>query len=137
MCIRDRICKRVCDLLDHPEKPLPPYRKTWSSHSKNEPDSVNVLPTNVVFDNARVDRYTILLLFAYDQTGMLHRIANAIAELKLVLHFAKIDTHLDQIADVFYVTELDGSQVVDEERQEHIRATLMEVADEGLASQST
>ena len=133
----EQICKRVCDLLDHPEKPLPPYRKTWSSHSKNEPDSVNVLPTNVVFDNARVDRYTILLLFAYDQTGMLHRIANAIAELKLVLHFAKIDTHLDQIADVFYVTELDGSQVVDEERQEHIRATLMEVADEGLASQST
>lgn len=132
----EQVCKRVCDLLDNPDKALPPYRKTWSTHSKSEPDSVNVLPTNVVFDNETLDRYTILSLFAYDQIGLLHRIANAIAQLELVLHFAKIDTHLDQIADVFYVTESDGSQVQDPDRQEHVRSRLMEVTSEGPASTS-
>jgi [protein-PII] uridylyltransferase len=44
----------------------------------------------------------------------------------VVLHFAKIDTHLDQIADVFYVSETDGTKLVDERRREEVRDALME-----------
>ncbi|MEO1527949.1 MAG: [protein-PII] uridylyltransferase, partial [Planctomycetota bacterium] len=104
----ERVAKvqaRVKHLLDTPDAPLPPSRKTWSVGTQAETDEVNVLPTKVVFDNETLDRYTILSLFAYDQTGLLYRIASALSELRLVLHFAKIDTHLDQVADVFYVTE--------------------------------
>jgi [protein-PII] uridylyltransferase len=96
-----------------------------------EPDSVNVLPTNVVFDNETVDRYTILSLFTYDQSGLLYRVAAALASLRIVLHFAKIDTHLDQTADVFYVSEQDGQQVRDLKRQDQIRHMLLDVAGEG------
>ena len=123
----DSVCKRVCSLLDDPSKPIPPYRRTWGTSSKKQSQSVFVLPTNVVFDNATADQFTIICLFAYDQVGLLHRIAKELANLRLVLHFAKIDTHLDQIADVFYVTEEGGEKIENEERQNQIRAQLMAV----------
>ncbi|NNE00671.1 MAG: [protein-PII] uridylyltransferase [Pirellulaceae bacterium] len=124
------ICERVRTLLDDPDAPLPPYRKTWDASHQSEGKSVYVLPSTVVFDNATVDQYTILSVFAYNQVGLLHRIANAISELRVVLHFAKIDTHLDQIADVFYVTEEDGRRIEDLERQSQIRERLLEVVNE-------
>ena len=89
---------------------------------------MNVLPTKVVFDNDTVDRYTILSFFAYDEVGLLYRIAATLAENQVVLHFAKIDTHLDQVADVFYVSELDGSKLTDSERRHQIREALLSVA---------
>ncbi|MEL6105631.1 MAG: [protein-PII] uridylyltransferase [Planctomycetota bacterium] len=122
----EKVQTRLKHLLDSPDAPLPPSRKTWSLGSQTESDEVNVLPTKVVFDNETLDRYTILSLFAYDQTGLLYRIASALSELRLDLHFAKIDTHLDQVADVFYVTEEDGAQL-DDVRQLEVQTTLLDV----------
>ncbi len=124
----EQICQRVCHLLDSPNEPLPKHRRTWTTQGQQEPESVNVLPTKVVFDNETVDRYTILSFFAYDQVGLLYRIAATLAENQVVLHFAKIDTHLDQVADVFYVSELDGSKLTDSERRRQIREALLSVA---------
>jgi [protein-PII] uridylyltransferase len=117
------VCERVCKLLDSPDEPLPPHRKTFQRNP--EPESVNLLPKKVMFDNDTVDRYTILSFFAYDEIGLLYRIAATLAEQKLVLYFAKIDTHLDQVADVFYITEQDGSKVLSPERQQQIREVLL------------
>ncbi|MFK8111559.1 MAG: [protein-PII] uridylyltransferase [Rubripirellula sp.] len=117
------ICEQICLLLDSPDKPLPPHPKV---HQLNrEPDSVNLLPKTVVFDNDTVDRCTILSFFAYDEVGLLYRIAGTLAAEELVLYFAKIDTHLDQVADVFYVTEKDGSRVTNPDRQQQIREALL------------
>ncbi len=127
----NEVCQRVCELLDSPDAPLPPLRQTWASQRNREPASVNVLPTNVVFDNETVDRYTILSLFTYDQVGLLYRTAAALASMRIVLHFAKIDTHLDQTADVFYVSEENGQQIRDLGRQAQIRELLFAVADAG------
>ena len=123
----EKVCKQVTCLLDAPDTPLPPHRKTWSNRPSNESDDVNMLPNKVVFDNETLERYTILSLFAYDQTGLLYRIASTLSDRNLVLHFAKIDTHLDQIADVFYVTEEDGKQLQDQTRQEEVRDALLDV----------
>ncbi len=121
--------RRVCHLLDDPTAPLPPYRSRWKPNTSVEPTKVKVLPKKVVFDNDTVDRYTIVSIFAYDEVGLLYRIASALAEKRLVLSFAKIDTHLDQVADVFYVSELDGSKVTDPHRQSEIRAALLSAVD--------
>ena len=43
-----------------------------------------------------------------------------------MLHFAKIDTHLDQAVDVFYVSELNDVKIVDPKRLEQIRTALLE-----------
>lgn len=121
----DEVCQQVCRLLDTPDAPLPPHRRTWTTRTDGEPDMVNVLPTKVTFDNETFDRYTILSLFTYDQVGLLYRVAATLTELEVVLHFAKIDTYLDQIADVFYVTELDGGRILGPHRQAVIRAALI------------
>jgi [protein-PII] uridylyltransferase len=118
----------VRHLLDSPDEPLPPHPQCWKSQRVRESDSVNVLPTKVVFDNETVDRYTILSFFAYDQVGLLYRIAATLAEKRVVLHFAKIDTHLDQVADVFYVSEEDGSKLSSRQRRRDIRDALLKIA---------
>lgn len=120
------VSEKLESLMDHPSKPLPPPRRVWSS-TGDEPDSVNVLPMKVMFDNDTIDRYTILSLFAYDRPGLLHKVTDVIARQGLVLHFAKIDTHFDQVADVFYVTETDESCLLDHDRQKRVRAELMKV----------
>jgi [protein-PII] uridylyltransferase len=121
----DEISEKIRHYLDSPDEPLPAPRQTWGSQSSNEGDSVNVLPRKVVFDNGSVDRYTIISYFAYNEVGLLYRIADALAQQKVVLHFAKIDTHLDQAADVFYVSEQDGTRLTDPQRQRQIRAAIL------------
>ena len=129
-----KVVQRIHELLESPDAPLPPQRRTWSNARTREGDTVNVLPNKVEFDNDTLNRYTILSLFAYDQTGLLHRIASEFSELRLVIHFAKIDTHLDQIADVFYLTEEDGQQIRGEARQEMIREAILNVLDPDVVS---
>ncbi|KAA5544583.1 [protein-PII] uridylyltransferase [Roseiconus nitratireducens] len=123
----EKVCDRIKHLLDTPEAPLPPQRSTWSLERNRESPQVNILPTKVDFDNETLDRYTILSLFAYDRTGLLYHIARAFSQLHVVLHFAKIDTHLDQVADVFYVSEENGAKLEDYDRQEQVRQALLEV----------
>ncbi|MBL6724142.1 MAG: [protein-PII] uridylyltransferase [Rubripirellula sp.] len=123
-----KISESVCQLLESPNEPLPPYRRKWAMQGDCEPESVNLLPTRVVIDNDTVDRYTILSYFAYDSVGLLYRIAAALSERQVVLHFAKIDTHLDQVADVFYVTEKDGSKLLDDARKFEIREALLQIS---------
>jgi [protein-PII] uridylyltransferase len=120
------VCANVRRLLDSPDEPLPPHRPRWFAKEVRESDRVNVLPKKVVFDNETVDRYTMLSIFTYDEVGLLYRIAATLAEKRVVLYFAKIDTHLDQVADVFYVSEEDGSKLTDPRRQREIREALLE-----------
>jgi [protein-PII] uridylyltransferase len=122
-----KVATRVKHLLNSPEAPLPQLRKTWSFGPARDVESLNVLPTKVDFDNETLERFTILSLFAYDQTGLLYHVASTLSALGLDLHFAKIDTHLDQVADVFYVTEEDGRQLEDLDRQQEVRQALLDV----------
>lgn len=128
----ETICARVCHLLDSPDEPLPAHRLKWDSKNPREGESVNVLPTKVVFDNETVERYTILSFFAYDKAGLLYRIAATLAKMNVVLHFAKIDTHLDQVADVFYVSEPDGSKFTNSERREEIQNELLSMCSQAI-----
>ena len=67
-------------------------------------------PTEVRIDNETSDRYTILDVFADDRQGLLYVITNAIFQLGLSVHASRISTRLDQVADVFYVTDASGKK---------------------------
>ena len=75
-----------------------------------------MLPTRVRIDNSTSDRYTIIDVFASDRTGLLYTIARTIFELGLSVSLAKIGTYLDQVVDVFYVTDQAGRKIDDESR---------------------
>jgi [protein-PII] uridylyltransferase len=61
---------------------------------------------------------------ADDRQGLLYVITRAIFRLGLSVHAARISTRLDQVADVFYVTDLDGVRPEDPSRLERIRETI-------------
>jgi [protein-PII] uridylyltransferase len=79
------------------------------------------MATEVVVDNGVSETYTVLDIYTHDRVGVLHRIANALAALKLDIHLAKITTNVDQVLDVFYVTEEDGRK---SDRVDEIRTVL-------------
>ncbi len=82
-------------------------------------------PAEVRIDNETSDRFTILDVFADDRQGLLYIITNAIFQLGLSVHASRISTRLDQVADVFYVTSMDGEKVEEVGRLETIRASIL------------
>jgi [protein-PII] uridylyltransferase len=67
--------------------------------------------TEVRIDNETSDGFTIIDVFADDRLGLLHVITNAIFQLGLSIHAARISTRLDQACDVFYVTDRAGKKL--------------------------
>jgi [protein-PII] uridylyltransferase len=77
-------------------------------------------------DNTTSDRYTIIDVFTHDRLGLLYTISRQLFELGLSVWLAKIGTHLDQVVDVFYVTDMAGAKLCDAGRLEEIRHRLLE-----------
>jgi [protein-PII] uridylyltransferase len=92
--------------------------------SASRPFPSNRQSTEVRLDNETSDRFTIIDVFADDRQGLLYVITNAIFRLNLSVHAARISTRLDQVADVFYVTDLQGRKIVDHTQLETIRAAV-------------
>ena len=104
----------------------PAFRKLWASAQKQNRDALAVLPTQVRADNSTSERYTILDIFASDRLGLLYTISRTLFELDLSVSLAKIGTYLDQVVDVFYVTDQAGRKVLDEHRLQDIRQRLLD-----------
>lgn len=77
--------------------------------------------TEVRIDNETSETCTIIDVFADDRQGLLHVITNAMFQLGLSIHAARISTRLDQVADVFYVTDQAGRKVSDHAQLERVR----------------
>jgi [protein-PII] uridylyltransferase len=85
----------------------------------------------VLVDNDSSDFFTLVEAFAGDRVGLLYRIAHTLYCLGLDIRIAKIATKADQIADVFYVQDLDGQKIVDKERVEEIKKALLHELKQG------
>ncbi len=85
---------------------------------------VSDLPPRVTIDNDSSDRCTVIDVFAHDRTGLLYAISRLIYEMGLSVELAKISTHLDQVVDVFYVTDADGDKLEDRHRLQELKDTL-------------
>jgi len=126
------ICAALCHAIDSEQPPKLTFPRVWKKASSRS-EAVLPLPTRVTFDNETFEKYTVLSLFAYDRPGLLYSIAQTLADESIITHFAKISTHLDQVMDIFYVTHRDGSRLVAAERNDQIRAALIEA----VAGEST
>jgi [protein-PII] uridylyltransferase len=90
-------------------------------------------PTEVHIDHEVSDTYTVIDVFADDKQGLLFVIARTLVSLDLSIHMARIGTRLDQVADVFYVTNSQGEKILPGEGCEHIQRALQTVVDQFLA----
>lgn len=89
-----------------------------------------VVPTRVEIDNQVSRDRTVLDVFTGDRVGLLFTITNCLYHLWLEIHLAKITTMVDQVLDVFYVTDHQGRKIEDPERQETIRRELVRALQE-------
>jgi [protein-PII] uridylyltransferase len=91
-------------------------------------------PPEVVIDNESSDFFTLIEIFAYNRLGLLFHITRTLFDLRLDIRIAKIATKGDQVADVFYVRDLEGQKAEDEEQVLEIRRSLLhELRQEGEA----
>lgn len=101
----------------------PTFRRIWQ---EVKPDAGPKLPTKVVIDNRTAKAMTIIDIFAHDRLGLLYTISRTLFDLGLSVHIAKISTYLDQVVDVFYVTDLStGEKVQSPERCAQIETALL------------
>lgn len=83
-------------------------------------------PPEVRVDNEASDFFTIIEVFAEDRIGLLNRITRTLFHLKLDIGIAKIATKKSRVADVFYVRNLAGEKVMDEDQVEEIEKALFQ-----------
>jgi [protein-PII] uridylyltransferase len=122
----DTIGRAVEQSLQQPAGVEPAFRRTWTGRNKRKMPGAKP-QLRVKTDNGTSDRYTIFDVFAYDRTGLLYAVTRAFFELGCSVWRAKISTYLDQVLDVFYVTDQENRKIEDEARLETIRKQLLEV----------
>ncbi len=110
------------------QQPATSYVPQYLASETQEASPVRNQPTQVQFDNNSSEDYTIISVFAYDRRGLLYAIAKVLYEQELDLQIAKISTHLDQVVDVFYVTDLEGKKVEEPTRLYTVRQRLLAAA---------
>jgi [protein-PII] uridylyltransferase len=81
--------------------------------------------SRVVADNQGSDFYTILEVYTQDRLGILYTITKALFEAEINIHFAKISTKVDQVVDVFYLTDVEGQKIWDEEQIKEIQQAIL------------
>ena len=106
----------------------PTFRRMWQAQG-HRPVRVPGVPTRVQIDNSTSNGFTIIDVFTHDRTGLLYTITCTLFELGLSVGRAKIGTFLDQVVDVFYVTDQENRKIKDDGRLEEIRRRLMEAVE--------
>lgn len=127
----DDLCKALVAALQEDSGKSPVFRQLWHQRSAVQSAAIQHLPTRVTIDNTTAERYTIIAAFAYDKMGLLYAIARALFELGLSVSTAKIGTRLDQVVDVFYVTDQrTAAKITDDHRLADIRHRLIAAIEE-------
>jgi len=80
----------------------------------------------VIVDEEASDFYTIIEVYTWDRPGVLYAISHTLYELDLSIQLAKISTPGAQVADIFYVTDLSGSKLMDSEAHGRVHDRLKE-----------
>lgn len=102
------------------------FRRHRRFKTASQDAPVSNLPTRITIDNDSSDRCTVIDVFAHDRPGLLYAISRSIYEMGLSVELAKISTHLDQVVDVFYVTDADGRKLEDRQQLSELKEMLAE-----------
>ncbi len=120
----EEICQTLRDAILQETVAAPKSRTVWQSGAEQDAVALQTLPTRVRIDNNSSARYTIIDIFSVDKPGLLYLITKRLAQLELSVAVAKIATYLDQVVDVFYVTDSNDQKIEDRDRLEVIQNEL-------------
>ena len=78
----------------------------------------------VIIDNKASNRHTLVQVSGNDRPALLYDLTVMIAKLSLNIASARVVTFGEKAVDTFYVTDLTGAKILDEQRHATIRSTL-------------
>jgi len=80
-----------------------------------------------IINNALSDKFSVIEVSGRDRPGLLYDLTSTLSDLNLDITSAHITTYGEKAVDVFYVTDLTGKKVTNEQRQATIRQRLVKV----------
>ncbi|HWV83322.1 MAG TPA: [protein-PII] uridylyltransferase [Hyphomicrobiaceae bacterium] len=80
----------------------------------------------VMIDNVVSDHFTVIEVSGLDRPGLLYDVTTALSDLNLDINSAHITTFGEKAVDTFYVTDLTRKKITSPQRQEAIRARLID-----------
>lgn len=123
----EQLAKEMVESIDSDAPPN--FRRYWGTEKAEDNTALTNLPIDVQLDGELSQDNLIVEVFTFDRIGLLYDLARTLHEMELSIRFAKIGTYLDQVVDVFYLTERDGTKPADAERLKAIRERLLAVVE--------
>ena len=108
-------------------KEPPKLPRVWGEERVAASAALSANPNEVRIDTSLSEECAIVEIFTVDRPGLLYELAKAMHELELVIRFAKIATALDQVVDVFYLSQRDGTKPTDGELLARVSERVMQV----------
>ena len=121
----DDLCQQLIQSVDSLEPPT--FRKQWGSEQAEESIRLTRMSNQVNVDNKTSDHCTLIEVFTFDRAGLLYQLARKLHDLRLVIQHAKIGTHLDQVVDVFYVTNRQLEKLSQQEQLDEIHQQMLQI----------
>jgi [protein-PII] uridylyltransferase len=107
---------------EHLEQLVAARRRQAVFHRKALPQKED----RVIINEEASDFHTVVEVYTRDRPGVLHAISKTLFQQGISIQLAKISTPGAQVADVFYVTDLDGNKLMDPAVHEKLRNHLIE-----------
>ncbi|MCF8038803.1 MAG: [protein-PII] uridylyltransferase [Desulfohalobiaceae bacterium] len=105
--------------------------------AKSRPDRIGlsnplmVKEDKVVIDEQASDFYTVIEVYTWERTGVLHTISKVLHRFDLSIQLAKISTPGAQVVDVFYVTAVHGGKILDQKTHSRLETELLSALQPG------
>jgi [protein-PII] uridylyltransferase len=110
---------------------LKPHREFARPPAIQSRTSVFTVPPRVLIDNQASRSHTVVEVNGRDRPGLLHELTRELTRLSLQVSSAKISTYGEKVVDVFYVKNLFGHKVDQDEKLAEIRTALEAVLAKG------
>jgi len=83
------------------------------------------VPARVLIDNAASNFFTVIEVNGRDRPGLLHDVTRAMTETSIQIASAKISTYGERVVDIFYVKDIFGMKITNEQKQSEIRKAVL------------
>ncbi|MCM2291566.1 [protein-PII] uridylyltransferase [Allorhizobium sp. BGMRC 0089] len=121
------ISRMIEDVLSG-KKRLPDVIATRTKGRKKN-KMFHIVP-HVTLANSLSNKFTVIEIECLDRIGLLAEVTSVLSDLSLDIHSARITTFGEKVIDTFYVTDLVGQKITNENRQASIAARLKAVMSE-------
>jgi [protein-PII] uridylyltransferase len=101
------------------QRELQTQRGSWPKR-----DQIFTVQPRVLMDNNASDTFTVIEVNGRDRPGFLHVVTRALTRLNLQIATAHITTYGERAVDVFYVKDLFGLKIVNQEKLKQIADTV-------------